>query len=218
VATDVLARAVEVICGEPFDRVLRQRIFEPLQLADTGFFVPEPQQHRLAGLYQGLSLQEPMVPGLTRAEQLLEPPAHLRPAPLLSGGGGLVSSLPDMVKLLRSLMPGGPTLLKPATLELMARNRLPESCFIQFPGFPPQVGRGHGLAGGVILAPTRLDHPQAAGELYWGGMAGTMWWVSAAHNFAAVVMTQRWLGFGHPYGLELKREVYNAVLGTTRST
>ena len=222
IATDVLARTAEVICAQPFDRVLRERIFEPLQLADTGFFVPEAQHHRLAGVYQGASLQEPMRPGLARAEHLLRPPANLRPAPLLSGGGGLVSSLPDMVKLLRALMPGGApsssTLLKPATLALLARNQLAKGCFLQFPGLPALRGRSHGLAGGVVLTPNETDHPQATGEIYWGGMAGTMWWISPAHDFAAAVMTQRWLGFGHPYGIDIKREVYNAVLGAKRST
>ena len=54
---------------------------------------------------------EPMKPGLTRADNYPYPGAYLRPIPRLSGGGGLVSTLPDMVALIRSLLPGGPTLL-----------------------------------------------------------------------------------------------------------
>jgi CubicO group peptidase (beta-lactamase class C family) len=217
VATDVLARLVEVICDQPFDRVLRERIFEPLQMADTGFVVPEPEQPRLTALYRGESFQDPTLPGLHRAEHLLHPGAHLKPVPRLSGGGGLVTSLPDSVKLLRSLMPGKRTLLKPETLALMASNQLPAGRWIEFPGRPAMVGRGHGLAGGVLMVPDALSHPDAAGELYWGGLAGTQWWISSRHDFAAAIMAQRWFGHDHPFVVDIKREVYNAVLGTAHS-
>ena len=59
---------------------------------------------------------DPMKPGLTRTDNSPWPGAYLRPEPWLSGGGGLVSTLPDMVALVRSLLPGGPTLLKPETI------------------------------------------------------------------------------------------------------
>jgi CubicO group peptidase (beta-lactamase class C family) len=54
-----------------------------------------------------------------------------------------------------------------------------------------QRGKAHTLAGGLIVQPTALDHPDASGELYWGGVAGTQWWISPKQNMAGVMMAQR---------------------------
>jgi len=213
VATDVLARVIEVCSGQRFDRFIDERILRPLEMVDTGFVVPADQHDRLAALYIGTDLADPLKPGLRRAEHLLAPQAHLRSVPRLSGGGGLVSSLADMIALVRSLLPGGPTLLKAATIDCMATNQLPAGRFIGFPGVGELTGKGHGLAGGVVVTPAATEHPQATGELYWGGMASTQWWIAPRHGFAGVLMTQRWLGHGDPFVADLKREVYRAVLG-----
>jgi CubicO group peptidase (beta-lactamase class C family) len=117
------------------------------------------------------------------------------------------------VALLRALMPGGPTLLQPATLERMAANRLSAGLCLRFPGVGDLVGKGHGLVGGVVLQPAPFEHPESAGEIYWGGMAGTLWWLAPRHGFAGVLMTQRYLGHSDPFVADLKREVYRAVLG-----
>lgn len=213
VATDVLARVVEVCSGQRFDRFIDERVLRPLEMVDTGFVVPADQHDRLAAMYIGADLVDPLKPGLRRAEHLLAPQAHLRNVPRLSGGGGLVSSLADMVGLLRALLPGGSTLLKAATIDRMATNQLPAGRFIRFPGVGVLTGKGHGLAGGVVVAPPATEHPESAGELYWGGMAGTQWWIAPRRDFAGVVMTQRWLGYGDPFVADLKREVYRALLG-----
>jgi len=212
-ATDVLARLVEVCSGQRFDRFIAERILQPLGMPDTGFVVPEGQRDRLAAIYIGANPLDPLKPGLRRAEQLLSPQAHLRPVNRLSGGGGLVSSLGDTVALLRALMPGGPTLLKPATIERMASNQLPAGRFIRFPNVGEFTGKGFGLAGGVVVTPAASEHPESAGEWYWGGMAGTLWWIAPRHGFAGALMTQRWLGYADPFIADLKREVYRAVLG-----
>lgn len=213
VATDVLSRLVEVCSGQRFDSFLAARIFQPLGMRDTGFFVPESQHDRLAALYAGAELAEPMKPGLTRAEHLLAPNAHLQPKARLSGGGGLVSNLADTVALLRALMPGSTALLKPSTLESMAVNQLPTGRFIQFPGLGVFAGTGHGLASGVVVTPSASDHPDSAGEWAWAGLAGTQWWIAPHLNLAGALMTQRWYGNAHPFAADLKREVYRAVLG-----
>jgi CubicO group peptidase (beta-lactamase class C family) len=215
-ATDVLARLVEVCSGQRFDRFIAERILQPLGMVDTGFVVPQAERDRLAALYIGDPMN-PMRPGLRRAESLLAPHAHLQPVARLSGGGGLVSSLGDMVALLRRLLPtasaDGPTLLKPATLASMATNQLPAGRFIRFPVVGELTGKGHGLAGGVVVNPSASEHPESAGELYWGGMAATQWWIAPDQGWAAAVMTQRWLGYMDPFVADLKRETYRAVLG-----
>jgi CubicO group peptidase (beta-lactamase class C family) len=136
-------------------------------MVDTGFVVPEAQRHRLAAYYSGADPLDPMKPGLTRADHLPYPQAYLRPVPKLSGGGGLVSTLPDMVALVRSLLPGGPTLLKPKTIALMMTNQLPARVRVRFPQVGEIHGRGHGLAGSVILVPSEIDPKDSAGELQW---------------------------------------------------
>jgi CubicO group peptidase (beta-lactamase class C family) len=117
-AIDVVARLVEIISGQPIDQFVQARILGPLGMVDTGFVVPEKDQSRLAAYYVGADLMDPMKPGLTRTDNYPYPGAYLRPTPRFNGGGGLVSTLPDMVALIRSFLPGGPTLLKPETIAL----------------------------------------------------------------------------------------------------
>ena len=119
------------------------------------------------------------------------PGAYLRPFPRQNGGAGLVSTLPDMVALIRSLLPGGPTLLKPDTIELMMTNQLPKGVWLRFAAFGELRGKGHGLAGALILEPSAFDHQDARGELFWGGRAGTQWWISPKKNTAGLIMAQR---------------------------
>src|SRR4029078_4227420 len=166
-AIDVVARLVEVISGQRFDNFIKARIFDPLGRVDTGFFVPEKDHNRLVAYYAGADLMEPMKPGLTRTDNAPFPGAYLRPIARLNGGGGLVSTLPDMVALIRSLLPGGPTLLKPETIAQMLTNQLPGGQWIRFAMMGEQPGKAHSLAGGLILQPSPLDHPDASGELYW---------------------------------------------------
>ena len=116
-----------------------------------------------------------------------------------------------MVALIRSLLPGGSTLLKPDTIVLMMANQLPEGVWIRFPIMGELHGRGFGLAGSLILEPSPLDHKDSTGELYWGGYAGTQWWISPKANVAGLMMTQRQLAFFHPFALEFKRLAYEAV-------
>jgi CubicO group peptidase (beta-lactamase class C family) len=90
---------------------------------------------------------------------------------------------------------------------------LPKDFFIRFAGVGELTGKGYALAGGVVVQPTASEHPEATGELYWGGMAGTQWWIAPRHGFAGALMTHRYLGYADPFVFDLKREVYRAVLG-----
>jgi CubicO group peptidase (beta-lactamase class C family) len=209
VATDVLARLVEVISGQRFDAFIQSRILGPLGMLDTAFVVSD--RDRLVAYYAGADPIDPMKPGLARTDHAPYPGAYLRPFPRQAGGSGLLSTLPDMVALIRSLLPGGPTLLKPDTIELMMTNQLPEGVWIRFAAFGELQGRGHGLAGALILEPFAFDHQDARGELSWGGRAGTQWWISPKKNTAGLIMAQREMGFAHPFAAEFKRLAYEAV-------
>jgi CubicO group peptidase (beta-lactamase class C family) len=209
VATDVLARLVEVISGQRFDAFIQSRILGPLGMVDTGFVVSD--RNRLVAYYAGADLVDPTKPGLTRTDDAPYPEAYLRPFPRQNGGGGLVSTLPDMVALIRGLLPGGPTLLKPDTIELMLTNQLPEGVWIRFAALGELQGKGYGLAGALILEPSAFDHQDAVGELFWGGFAGTQWWISPKKKTAGLIMAQRQMGFAHPFAVEFKRLAYEAV-------
>lgn len=213
VATDVLGRVVEVVSGKSLDAFFKARIFDPLGMTDTGFAVPEAQQGRLAAHYTGADVLDPMKPGLTRADNLPYPQAYLRPFPRLSGGGGLVSTLPDMLALVRALVPGSDALLKPDTLRLMMANQLPSGQTIRFANLGPMPGKGFGLGGAVTFALTPFDPPNSTGEFQWGGLAGTHWWICPEANTAGVLMAQRHMGFWNPFFFEFKRLAYRAVGG-----
>jgi CubicO group peptidase (beta-lactamase class C family) len=213
IASDVLARLVEVVSGQRFDRYLEQAVFAPLGMADTYFVIPPDKQARLTAYYAGASRNDPTVPGLRRLAGSPFPGAYLTPVARYSGGGGLVSSLPDMVALLRSLMPASPTaLLRPDTVAAMMSNQLTPGVSIGFPTVGAVPGKGYGLGGAVILRPGADDPPASAGEFEWGGIAGTQWWINPRHNIAGVLMAQRQMGFWNPYTFEFKRLAYQALL------
>jgi CubicO group peptidase (beta-lactamase class C family) len=207
VATDVLARLVEVISGQCFDAFLQSRILGPLGMVDTGFVVSD--RSRLVAFYAGADPADPLKPGLTRADDAPYSDAYVRPFPRQNGGAGLVSTLPDMVALIRSLLPGGRTLLRPDTIELMMTNQLPPHVWIRFAAFGELLGKGHGLAGGLILEPSAFDHPDSKGELFWGGRAGTQWWISPKGNTAGVILAQREMG--HLFVFQFKHLAYEAI-------
>jgi len=211
VATDVLSRLVEILSGQPFDVFIRSRILDPLGIEDTGFVVPEHKRDRLAAYYAGADLLDPMKPGLGRVDGAPYPGAYVKPFARLSGGGGLVSSLPDMVSLMRSLLPGGPTLLQPETIALMMTNQLPPGVCIRFSRLGDIPGKGFGLAGAVTLTPSSLDPAESTDEFQWGGIAGTHWWISPRTGLAGLLMTQRVMAFWHPFSFEFKQLVYAAA-------
>ena len=211
VATDALGRVVEVVSGKTLDAFFKAHIYDPLGMTDTGFFVPEANQGRLVAYYRGADRMDPMKPGLTRIDDQPYPQAYLRPFPFLSGGGGLVTTMPDMLALVTALLPGSDTLLKPETLKQMMTNQLPAGQTIRFATLGPIPGKGFGLGGAVTFAPLPFDPPNSTGEYQWGGVAGTHWWICPGANTAGVLMAQREMAFWNPFFFEFKRLAYEAV-------
>ncbi len=211
VSMDVLGRLVEVVSGERFSEFLAWHLFEPLGMVDTGFWVPPSKRDRLTVLYQGVDLEDQDKPGLDRVDDQPYPGAYLERAPFESGGGGLVSTLGDSIRLMRGLMPGGPTLLKPETLALMFSNQLAEGLHVRFPDTPPNPGWQFGLGSAVRAFAGPGEPPEVAGEASWGGLAGTLWWINPRLGVAAVLLTQRYFGHAHPYGLRFKWAAYRAL-------
>jgi CubicO group peptidase (beta-lactamase class C family) len=211
VSMDVLGYLVEVVSGQGLDTFFQSRIFDPLGMEDTTFTLPADKHARMATCYMGADLMDPMKPGLTPMAAAPLYQIQLQPTALLMGGGGLATTLPDMVALMRSLLPGGKTLLKPQTLALMMSNQLPGGMNIQFAGLGEITGKGHGLGGAVTLKPSSIDPKDSEGEFQWGGMAGTHWWISPRTQMTGLLMTQRHMGFWNPYAFEFKQRVYRAM-------
>ena len=211
VATDVLGRVVEVVSGKGLDAFFKAHIYDPLGMSDTGFFVPEATQDRLVAYYRGADVLDPMKPGLFRNDDKPWPQAYRRPFPRLSGGGGLVTTMPDMLALVRALMPGSDRLLKPDTVRQMMTNQLPQGQTIRFATLGAIPGKGFGLGGAVTYAPMPFDPPNSKGEFQWGGVAGTHWWICPEANTAGVLMAQREMAFWNPFFFEFKRLAYEAV-------
>ena len=210
VATDVLGRIVEVVSGKPLDAFIKARIFDPLGMVDTAFYVSEARQKRFVAFYRGADILNPMKPGLWKIEDT-PPQIYLKPPARLSGGAGLVSTLPDMLALVRSLLPGGNQLLKPDTIKQMMTNQLPPGQTIRFARLGPVPSKGFGLGGAVTIAPEPVDPPNSTGEFQWGGVAGTHWWICPQANIAGVLMAQREMSFWNPFFFEFKRLAYEAV-------
>lgn len=212
IATDVLSRLVEVVSGDNFDVYLHAHILSPLGMNDTSFWVPPHKHERLTAYYAGTDPMNVLNRDLKRLEKSPYPQAFLKPIPRFSGGGGLVSSMHDMLALMRSFLPGGHAVLRPESIRLMMQNHLPQGWGIAFPGVGDVPGKGFGLGGAVTLRPGENDPADAEGEFEWGGIAGTHWWISPRHNIAGLLMTQRQMAFWHPYSFEFKKLAYAAMM------
>lgn len=211
-ATDVLGRLVEVVSGQPFDVFVADRITGPLGMADTGFRVAGADVDRLATLYT------PTPGGSIAANRQLG--SSVLDPPLLSGGGGLVSTTDDYHRFAQLLARGGELdgvrLLGPRTLAYMRRNHLPGNSDMQTFGRPvfaeiPQHGVGFGLGFAVVVDPAATRMVCSAGEYNWGGAASTTFWVDPVEDLTVVFMTQLLPSSTYPLRPLLRQLVYGAL-------
>ena len=209
-ATDVTARVVEVVSGQRFDAFLKRRIFDPLGMHDTDFFVPPEKQERFTAMYAPLDPFSPMKGGLALADDPVKG-QYAQPRAMLSGGGGLVSTVADYLAFVRMLVNAGQgdgaRILKPATLKLMRTNQLTSGVGVNFPMWAmPSTVFGLGLA--LRTAAEADESAKVVDEYFWGGMAGTHSWMSPRANLTGMCMTQRMPGFWHPFSHDFRRMAY----------
>ncbi|MEI7874444.1 MAG: serine hydrolase [Alphaproteobacteria bacterium] len=179
---DVLARVVEVVSGQPFDEFLQRRIFKPLGMVDTGFYVPEEKLARL-----------------------IDPPKGGRyptwdvtkPARLFSGGGGLVSTAPDYLRFCQMLLNGGELdgarILAANTVRQLTTDALPPG--VRFTGVTgqfvgPQVGTSWGLGFAIRTNPVFSLLPGAVGSFNWSGFWGTYFWIDPSEKLIGLQLIQ----------------------------
>lgn len=194
-STDVLGAVLEVASGQSLDVLLNERIFEPLGMNETTFYVPESKAHRIA---------EPIHGEMADNTQI---------RPMLSGGGGLNSTTEDYVRFASMLLNGGEyrgaRIIDEATLALMSEERI-----------TPEVSREHffygergGWSMGFHLQPVDDNNPQGPQSIGWRGIGGTLFVVDHENDFYMIYMEQKRGGpQGAPFGNnQAQRAVYEAM-------
>jgi CubicO group peptidase (beta-lactamase class C family) len=184
-STDVLGRVIEVVEGKSLIEVFRQRLFDPLGMKDTSFYVTDTAQHpRIA---------EPLpADGGSGPNAMFNPRNEMK---WQSGGGGLVSTITDYARFAQMVTNGG-TLdgrryLSPKLFALMSSNHIgPSTGIAPGAGYLPGPGFGFGLGFSVRLEQGASALPGSVGELNWGGAGGTYFWSDPKEEMFTVLMIQ----------------------------
>lgn len=203
-AIDVLGYLVQVVSGKPFDQFLKERIFEPLSMVDTDFYVPEKKHARLSAVYG------PKEGGGLKVIEPVSASEYLRRAKLLSGGGGLVSTTADYLRFAQMMLNKGALdgvrLLAPKTVELMMMNHLPGNATM-----PDDPSAGFGLGGAVVLDVAASQGYGSVGNWGWGGAANTWFWIDPREDLVGILMVQYMPAFVVPIDQDFKNMVYQAL-------
>jgi len=201
-AYDLLGYLVEVVSGLPFDRFLRTRIFEPLGMRDTWFYLPADRHDRLVTLHDGESgravpMQGPVFDGV-------DPNFPRLSGTYFSGGAGLSSTAEDYARFLQLFLNrgefNGVRLLSPKTVELMLTEQLPT--------LPVEVGLGFGLE------TAQNDHlsPRSLGSFSWGGAFATTYWADPKEGLIAQVYTNMIRSPAGSLATRFNTLVYSAIV------
>ena len=214
VATDVLGALVERLSGQTLEHFFQTRIFDPLEMHDTFFNVPDDKMPRMAGGHLWNAEQQAMGP---MPAGLLPPPSGVT---LFSGGGGLISTARDYWRFCEMLRRGGSLdgvrILGPKTVQAMTMARLtPEvrdNGAAEYPASHLYPGQSFGLGAGVITDPAQAGVVSSKGEYSWGGIANTKFWIDPEEDLVVVFMTQV-LGTPHSdrHRFDLKVATYQAL-------
>ena len=185
-SVDIQGYLVEKLSGQPLDVFLQSKIFEPLGMKDTGFWVDASKVNRLTGMFTyGPDKRIISAPAATAAP--LSKPVFL------SGSGGLVSTTGDYFRFAQMMLnrgkANGKRFLKASTVELMRTNVLAEGVMVGTSG-PGQPGIGFGLDFAIIMDPAAAKTQEGRGSYYWGGAFGTWFWIDPATDIVVVGMMQ----------------------------
>jgi CubicO group peptidase (beta-lactamase class C family) len=180
---------VEKLSGQPLDVFFRTRIFEPLGMKDTGFWV-EPSK---AGRVSKIFTYGPDKRVMTAPEQ---PGVTSKPV-FLSGSGGLLSTTEDYFTFAQMLLNGGEAngkrFLRASTVELMRTNVLEEGVQVDLSG-PREEGIGFGMDFAIVMDPAKANTPRGKNSFYWGGAFGTWFWIDPTNDLIVVGMIQNLRG------------------------
>lgn len=216
-STDVLGRIVEVASGMTLDVFFRERIFGPLGMDDTDFFVPEDKLDRLMACYA----KNPITGEVTMSDGAgSDSKAYKTQPAMLNAGGGLVSTLNDYHKFCLMLLQGGSLnghrFLSPKTVEFMRMNHLPEGKTIKEMGDKTfseacMEGNGFGLGGSTVVNVAETLTPGSIGTFSWGGLANTFFWIDPEEELIAIQATQMIPTGCYPIRPQFQQLVYAAI-------
>lgn len=215
VSTDVLGYLVQLLSGQPFEEYLREHIFEPLNMPDTGFQVHDDQLDRFAACYQ-------YQPGdQFRLQDDPEKSHFRRNGKFFSGGGGLVSTIDDYFHFAQALCNGGEfqgqRIIGRKTLEFMRSNHLPDNQ--DLPALAvgsfsetPYAGTGFGLGFSVKTDVAKSQTSGSVGEYGWGGLASTNFFIDPVEDMVMIFMTQLIPSSSYAIRQELRAIVNGALV------
>ena len=218
---DVLGCVIERASGKTFDIFLEERIFGPLGMKDTSFFVPESKKDRFTSLYAYPGDLRELIPGMEGKipEDLLmikiddrSYSPYLAKASVFDGGSGLVSTTEDYLKFAQMLLNGGKLddvrILSRKSVELLSSNHLRKEVLNRTGSDDDYVteGIGFGITVGVITDTGLTGQYGSNGMYFWGGAASTIFWIDPAEELVAVAMTQL---LASPWPL---RETFSALV------
>ena len=209
VATDVVGTLIEVLADMPFADFLQEKIFNPLGMVDTGFYVSPEQQGRFAANYG------PCKENGLKVIDGVETSPYCTPNVRQSGGGGLVSTTSDYLQFSQLVLNRGELdgvrLLGRKTVELMTQNHLAPSMFpMQLGDTMPGIGFGLGFSVVMDVAQTQL--PGSAGTHGWGGAANTHFWLDPVEEMLGIIMLQYMPSGTYPVIQDFKSLVYQALV------
>jgi CubicO group peptidase (beta-lactamase class C family) len=191
VGVDIQGYLVQKLSGKSFPDFLRDRIFNPLGMKDTGFLVPADKLSRMATMYAWDKAASAL------AAQPHDPQISVMPG-LPSGGGGLYSTAADYLRFSQMLLNGGTIdgvrILKQESVTAMRTNVLSEQVLNSKSGisiFSAQPGQGFGYDFAVVTDPAAIKSPLGKGSYWWWGIGGTWFWIDPTNDLVFIGMIQR---------------------------
>jgi CubicO group peptidase (beta-lactamase class C family) len=207
VAVDIQGYLVQKLSGQKFGDYLKAHVTGPIGMTDTAFYISPDRKPRFAEVYHWDREQNRLVLNTPRAGS----GGFDDPARLESGGGGLVGSTHDYARFCQMLLNkgeiGGRRILKPETVKLMTENHI-GGLHVAVDGTRPQPGAAavrFGLDFAVYVDPRTVGLPYGNGAFYWGGAAGTWFWVDPVNDLAFIGMIQM-QGGNRPDGLNFRAD------------
>lgn len=207
---DVIGRVIEIVSGKPLREFLRERLFAPLGMADTGFTVPPEGRARLATMYGNPDVAvhtlgqayEAWTRGAGGCQDVETTYPSANAHSLVRGGGGLFSTAGDYLRFAQMLLNrgelDGARILSPKTVDFMHMNHLPSALLPFELAGDVFGGYGFGLGSRVLLDVAASGMPGSAGEYGWSGAGKTYYWVDPQEQLIGILMSQHMIGFEGP--------------------
>jgi CubicO group peptidase (beta-lactamase class C family) len=222
---DVVAHLIEIMSDQPLDTYLHENLFAPLEMVDTGFYVPQESLDRFTAMYGSGKVGDPDMTAtqwfgeaIAGVNKLLADPADcLESAPhnVFRGGHGLVSTAHDYLRFCKMMINmgklDGSRVLGRKTVELMTTNHLAPELLPYEIGDIYSPGQGYGLGFSVVVDVGQSQTIGSIGDFAWGGAASTSFWIDPVEDFIGIQMAQFQPSGHHLIGADFRVMAYQAI-------